>query len=162
MSALSLSARVGVALHLFANYCRCRGIDHFEVGRYIEHMWGFLALPGAGVGFEEWEADTPDLVDVGLGDELPDGLATYLAERVVSESEFRTALMHCTEILYGSMFAAADNAGSLRDLTSLAAIVVPAGAAWPDLSVFASSLWDRGGWGGKLTANELAAWRAAV
>jgi hypothetical protein len=161
VAALSLTARLGVALHLFAGYCRCRGVDHPEVGRYAEHMWAFVALPGGGVGFDEWQAATPALVDAGLGYEWPAGFVAHLAARGVAESEFRSALMHCTEVLYGSLFGAADDAGSLRDLAGLAAIALSAGGAWPDLSVFATSPWVGGGWGGRLAADELARWRAA-
>jgi hypothetical protein len=157
-----LTARLGVALHLFAGYCRCRGLDHSEIGRYIEYMWAFVALPGGGVGFDEWEFSRPDLVDAGLGyDDWPAGLSEHLAHQGVAEAEFRAALMHCTEVLYSSLWAAADNAGSLRDVAGLADIALPAGAAWPDLSAFAASPWVGGGWGGRLSAEELARWRAA-
>lgn len=161
MASLSLTARLGVALHLFAGYCRSRGVDHPEVGRYVKYMWEFIALPGGGTGFDEWHSAAPDLVDTGLGYEWPEGFAGHLAERAVAESEFRAALMHCTEVLYSSLFGAADNSGSLRDVAGLAAIALSARVAWPDLSAFAASQWDRGGWGRRLTADELSRWRAA-
>lgn len=124
-------------------------------------MWAFAALPGGGVGFEEWEWGRPDLVNTGLGWEWPEGFAGYLAARGVAESEFRCALMHCTEVLYSSLWGAADDAGSLRDVAELATIALQVGAAWPDLSVFATSPWVGGGWGGWPTAEELARWRTA-
>jgi hypothetical protein len=161
VASLSLTARLGVALHLFAGYCCRRGLDHPEIGRYIEHMWAFAALPGGGVGFEEWEWGRPDLVDAGLGYDWPADFAAYLAEQGMAEAEFRAALMHCTEVLYSSLWAAADDAGSLRDVAGLAAIALQAGAAWPDLSPFAASQWAGGGWAGRLTPEELARWRAA-
>jgi hypothetical protein len=161
VASLSLTARLGVALHLFAGYCRRRGLDHPELVRYIEHMWGFAALPGGGEGFEEWEFGRPALVDAGLGYEYPEGFEAYLAATEVSEPEFRAALMHTTEILYGSLWAAADDAGSLRDAAGLAGIALAAGAAWPDLSAFAESPWLGGGWGGRLSPEQLARWRSA-
>jgi hypothetical protein len=161
VATLSLIARLGVALHLFAGYCRCRGIDHPEVGRFVEHMWAFAALPGGGEGFEDWLLDRPDLAESGLGYEWPSGFAEYLRSHGVAEEEFRSALMHCTEVLYGSLYTAADDAGSLRDVAALGAIALRAGAAWPDLSPFAASLWVGGGWGGRLSTEELAPWRAA-
>jgi hypothetical protein len=158
---LSLTARLGVALHLFDGYCRCRGLHHPELVRYIEHMWGFASLPGGGDGFEDWEFGHPALVDTGLGYEYPEGFETYLAATVVSEPEFRMALMHTTEVLYGSLWAAADNAGSLRDVKGLASIALAAGAVWPDLSAFAEDRWLGGGWGGRLNPEQLAQWRSA-
>jgi hypothetical protein len=158
---LSLTARLAVALHLLAGYCRRRGIDHPELDRYIEHMWGFAALPGGGEGFEEWEFSHPALVDAGLGYEYPEGFEACLAASGVSGPEFRAALMHTTEVLYGSLWAAADNAGSLRDVKGLAAIALAAGAAWPDLSAFAESRWVGGGWGGRLSPEQVARWRSA-
>jgi hypothetical protein len=156
-----LTARLGVALHLFASYCRYRGLDHPEIGRYIEHMWAFAALPGGGVGFDEWEFGRPDLVDAGLGYEWPAGLAEHLADQGVAEAEFRAALMHCTEVLYSSLWGAADDLGSLREVAALADIALSAGAAWPDLTAFAESLWAGSGWGGRPSAEELARWRTA-
>jgi hypothetical protein len=101
VASLSLTARRGVALHLFAGYCRRRGLDHPELTRYIEHIWGFAALPRGGFGFEEWEFGRPALVDTGLGYEYPEGFEAYLAGSGVSGPEFRAALLHTTEVLYG-------------------------------------------------------------
>jgi hypothetical protein len=42
-------------------------------------------------------------------------------------------------VLYWSLWGAADDAGSLRELKSLAGIALAAGAAWPDLSAFSKS-----------------------
>lgn len=150
-----------MALHMFEGFCRCRGLDHPEIGRYIEHMWAFAALPGGGVGFDEWEFGSPDLVDAGLGHEWPAGLSEQLAHKGVAEAEFRAALMHCTEFLYSSLWGAADNAGSLREVAGLADIALGAGAAWPDLSAFTASQWAGSEWGGRLSAEEMARWRAA-
>ena len=161
MALLSLTARLGVGLHLFTGYCRCRNIDHPEVGQFVEHMWAFVALPGGGVGFDEWQSATPELVEAGLGSEWPEGFAAHLAVRGVAEPEFRSALTHCTEVLYSSLFGAADNSGSLRELAGLATVALPTGAAWPDLSAFAASPWACGGWGGRLDAEVLTRWRAA-
>ena len=158
---LSLTARLGVALHLFAGYCRRRGLEHPELARYIEHMWGFAALPGGGVGFDEWEFGRPALVNTGLGYDYPEGFEAYLATTGVSQPEFRAALMHTTEVLYGSLWGAADNSGSLRDVEALADIALVSGAAWPDLSAFADSRWVGGGWGGRLSPQQLARWRSA-
>jgi hypothetical protein len=124
-------ARLGVALHLFAGYCRRRGLDHPELDKYIEHMWAFAALPGGGVGFTEWESGLPPLAAAGLGDEFPEGFAAYMAKVGVSRSEFRSALTHSTEVLYSNLYGAADNVGSLRELKGLAAIALAAGAVWP-------------------------------
>jgi hypothetical protein len=161
VAALSLTARVCVALHLFTGYCRRRGLDHPEVARYIEHMWGFAALPGGGQGFEQWEFGRPALVDAGLGYEYPEGFEAYLAATDVPAPEFRAALMHTTEALYGSLWGAADDAGSLREVKELAGIALAAGAVWPDLSAFAESRWLGGGWGSRLSPDQLARWRSA-
>jgi hypothetical protein len=140
VAALSLTARLAVALHLFAGYCRRRGLDHPELAQYIEHMWGFAAAwQGGGEGFDEWYFGRPDLAEAGLGYEYPEGFETYLATTGVSEQEFRAALMHTTEIVYSSLFSVADNAGSLQDLEGLAGIALAAGAVWPDLSAFAGA-----------------------
>jgi hypothetical protein len=150
-----------VALHLFSAYCRCRRLDHPEISKYIEHMWGFMALRDDVEGFEKWEFGRPDLVDAGLGYDLPTGLEAHLAAHGVPESEFRSALMYATEVLYSSLWGAADDKGSLRYIETLASIALAAGATWPDLSAFAYSRWVDGAWGGRLSAEQLARWRAA-
>jgi hypothetical protein len=162
VASLSLTARLGVALNLFRGYCHCRGINHPEVCRFIEYLWTYVALPGGGVGFEDWYFGRPDLAEVAIGYDWAPGFADYLQNCKVNETEFREALTLCYEVIYGSLYAAADDAGSLRNVAGLAAIAVPAGAVWPDLSVFASSPWVDGGWGVQVTAKELAQWRTAV
>lgn len=124
-------------------------------------MWAFLALPGGGVGFETWEFGRTKLVAAGLGCDYPEGFAAYLAARGIADSEFRCLLMHTTEVLYGSLFGAADNQGSLQDLAGLAASALAAGAEWPELRVFADSQWIGDGWGGRPNPEQLLRWRSA-
>jgi len=87
-----------------------------------------LGCKRGGEGFEEWEFGRPALVETGLGYEYPENFEAYLAATGVSEPEFRAALMHTTEVLYRSLWGAADNAGSLGDVKSLAGIALAAGA----------------------------------
>ena len=145
---------MAVALHLFAGYAAAR-LDHAELDKYIEHMWDFVALPGGGVGFTEWVSGLPPLAAAGLGDEFPQGFAAYMAKVGVSKSEFRSVLTHTTELLYSNLYGAADNAGSLRELKGLAAIALAAGAVWPNLSAFSGSRWANGGWGARLSPEQL-------
>jgi hypothetical protein len=157
---LSLSARLGLALRLFAGYCRQRGLNHPEITAWLDYMWRFLALPGAGVGFVEWEKDEPLLVGLSTGYRCAPGLESFLAAKGVSGREFRLALECATETLYCSMYAAANEPQSWQRLCQLWELVAPLGVALPDTRPFMDSLWSDGhGWGRKITPGELAIWR---
>lgn len=159
ITALSLRARIALTLRLFTEYCVRRGLEHAEIGAYLDHMWRFL-LVEAGVGFAEWMLCEPALVCAGLGDDLPPGFEALLADRGVPEAEFRQALCCSTEVLYGSMYAAADETASRRFLGELAELVAPLGIAFPDTRPFVGSKWSDGhGWGDRLVSEELAVWR---
>jgi hypothetical protein len=160
ITALSLSARLAIALRLFAGYCERRGLAHPEITAYLDHLWRFLGLPETGEGFLAWEADRPPLIEAGLGYEYPPGFEAFLGARGVPEREFRQVVCYTTEVLYSSMYGASDEPGSRRFVGELAALVGPLGVAFPDLRPFAGSRWsDRQGWGAPPTTEELAAWR---
>jgi hypothetical protein len=134
-------------------------LDHPEIKAYIEHLWKFMMLDGP-EAFRRWEADEPSLVVTGLGWEYPRGFEDYLREHAVPAGEFRWALENTAEVVYGSLYGAADNPGSRRHLAELADLVAPLEVPWPDIRRFAESRWaDRGGWGRVLSADELASWR---
>ena len=161
VSALSLRARLAVALHLFRGYCDRRGVDHPEIRRYLDHLWDFIELYGDAEAFGRWVEQEPPLTHTGLGDPFPPGFAGALAAAGVPEGEFRRALGSCTEVLYTSLYAAAGEGWSRRYLYELARAVVPLGAAWPDLGRFAGSRWaDDQGWGNRPSPQEVARWRA--
>jgi hypothetical protein len=109
---LSLSARIAIALHLFRGYCNRRGLNHPDIDRFVEHLWEFIALPPGGVGFDHWVKREPPLTFVGLGDGLSPEFDSVIRAAGVSAAEFRQALSCTTEVLYSTMYGAADEAGS--------------------------------------------------
>lgn len=155
-----MRARLGVALRLFTGYCDFHGIRHPEIAAFIEHLWRFVALPDDPDALEQWERDGPSLVGTGLGDPWPTGVAELVAKLSVPEIRFRRAVQCTTEIVYSSMYAAADAAGSRRYVEELAALAGSVGIRYPDLESFASSRWgDRGGWGAPTSPEQLEIWR---
>jgi len=124
-------------------------------------MWAFTRLPANGAGFKEWIAGEPRLVDAGLGYELPPEFAAHLSAAGVPGSEFHAALMHATEVLYGSLYGAADSEGSYWDVMKLSSIALAAGAMWPDFAAFAEDRWRDDGWGSPISPEKLARWRSA-
>jgi hypothetical protein len=156
---LSIRGRLAVALHLFADYCERRGLDHPAIPAFADYLWRFIGLQNP-EAFGIWESERPPLVDAGLGWEYPPGFEELLASRGVPEREFRSTLCHTTEVLYGSMYGAADAHGSLQNLGKLADTVTQFGVSWPDVQRFAGSRWsDRWGWGEPLSPEDLAGWR---
>jgi hypothetical protein len=67
ITALSLRARLAIALRLFTGYCERRGLAHPEVVAYPEYLRRFITLPGTTEAFGRWEADQPPLIETGLG-----------------------------------------------------------------------------------------------
>jgi hypothetical protein len=160
LAALSMRARLAIALHLFAGYCGRRRLNHPDVESFVEHLWRFMGLKG-GEDFERWEFGRPPLIDAGMGWEYPPGFEAFLAARGIPQAEFRRVLECTTELLYGSMYGAADNAGSLQYLEELAGVGALVGVVWPDLAAFAGSGWVGDGWGQPLSPEQLSRWRAA-
>lgn len=135
---------------------------HPEAAAYLDYLWRFIALPGSPEAFRQWEASEPPLVGTGLGWGYPPGFEALLAGCGAPEREFRQVLGCATEVLYGSLYAAADEPGSRRLVTELAALVEPLGVAFPDIRPFADSHWSDGhGWGAPPSGENLAAWRGA-
>lgn len=161
VSSLSLRARAAVALTIFEDYRRARGLEHPEIEAFKDHLWWYVSTAvDDNSSFEGWRSGGPPLVEVGLGDEYPAGFETFLASRGVPEGEFRQALSGTTEVLYGSFYGAADDAGSRRDLRELWAVAEPLGVPCPDPNRFNGSQWaDRGGWGLLPSPEVLARWR---
>ena len=163
ITGLSLRARLAIALRLFAGYCERRELAHPEIAAYLEYLWRFIGLPGTPEAFGQWTADEPLLMDAGLGGEYPPGFESLLEARAVPEREFRQAVCCTTEVLYGSLFGAADESGSRRFIGELAALVGPLGVAIPEARSFSGSHWSDGhGWGAIPSDEELAAWRGAT
>ncbi len=149
-------------MRLFAGFCERRGLDHPEVAAYLDYLWRFIALSGSTEAFGRWAEEEPPLVGSGLGWEYPPGFESFLAARGAAEGEFRRALCCTTEVLFGSLYGAADESGSRRFVGELAGLVEPLGVSFPDTRQFARSRWADGwGWGSDLSAEELAAWRCA-
>jgi hypothetical protein len=163
ITALSLRARLAIALRLFAGYCERRGLAHPEVVAYLEYLWRFINLPGTPEAFRQWEADQPPLIQTGLGWEYPPGFGALLTTRGVPEREFRQAVRCTTEVLYGSLYGAADELGSRRFVGELAALVGPLGVSVPDIQPYTASRWSDGhGWGATPSTETLVTWRGAI
>lgn len=143
VTALSLRARLAIALILFRAYCECRRLSHLEIDRYLNHLWEFIGQPDDGSAFGHWIETEPPLTQPGLGYDYPSGFESALAAAGMRESEFRQALVCTTEVLYNSMHAAADEEESRRYLLELTRIIVPLGVAWPERIPLGLPLNDR-------------------
>ena len=127
----------------------------------MTHLWEFISLP-AGRAFEDWKRREPPLTHVGLGDDYPPEFDSVLMTAGVSAAEFRQVLSCTTEVLYSTMYGAADEEGSRQYLSELAWVAESVGAEWPDMSCFSESKWsDYHGWGKRPTEQDLAEWRRA-
>ena len=158
-----MRARVAITLRLFAGYCEQRGLEHPEVAAYLDSLWQFIGLSGSPEAFVAWESGQPALIETGLGYEYPSGFEAFLAECGVPEREFRRAVCLTTEVLFTSMYAAANEPKSRRYLGELAELAGWYGVAFPDTRPFGGSRWSAGARLGilPLRPRELVAWRQA-
>lgn len=156
---LSLLARVAVALRLLSIYCERRGLAHLEVDRFVDHQWRFLTVPVSET-VRTWEDSTPPLTATALGYEFPPEFEEFLVRRNVPPNEFRSVLASTAEVLYGSMYGAANEPESRKHLLELASFIERFGIEMPSVNAFSPSRWaDRDGWGNPLSIEEVAKWR---
>jgi hypothetical protein len=159
---LSLRARLAIALRFFHGYCDRLGVVHPEIDHFLECLWDFVEFIGDGNAFGRWVDNQAPLVYTGLGDRCPSKVREALVAAGVPEKEFLLALSCTTEVVYTSMYGAADEVKSQQYLFELAEIAVSHGVSWPDVTLFSSSRWVDGyGWGVRPTERELAIRRAA-
>src|SRR5690348_15787878 len=134
-SALSLLARLGVALCCFEGYCRAVALQTKSVQDFLSYMWEW-PLMMAPRQFEEWETKRTSLVEFGLGEQLPEDLEDVLRQKGIDLDEFRNLVEGTVEIIWGSFYAASDDRGSLRELSRVVAICERRGIQPPSLEVF--------------------------
>jgi hypothetical protein len=160
LRALSLTARLAVALHCFERYCQAHQLIAPEITVFLDYLWEFPLLDGSSA-FRAWESRQPDLVTVGLGGDFPDTCLAWLEAAGISTSEFHQLLEHTVEIVYSSLYAAAADEESLMHLQHVLTITKQTTRIAPLLSQLALSRFaDRQGWGNRVLATERDAWRA--
>jgi hypothetical protein len=77
-----------------------------SIDELLDHLWAWTTVDYTTFG--AWYDSRPDLVDVGLGDPLPEGLANAFERAGIRPSDGYRLLQALTEVIYGSMFAAVD------------------------------------------------------
>jgi hypothetical protein len=127
----------------------------------VNYMWEWPLNIGQG-DFEAWEAQQPELVEMGLGYEMPADVSAVLQTQRVDQVEFRSLVEAIVEIIYYSFYAAADNEVSLNYLSQVFLICRQRGVQPPPLEVFAQSRFNDGhGWGAPLSMEQRDCWRRA-
>jgi hypothetical protein len=160
--ALSLTARLAIAMHCFEQYCRVQGLAVPEVIELQDYLWEW-PLVGGSLAFPAWESRHPVLVDYGLGDPMPERLRAALDARHIDEEEFRLLVTSLVEIIWSSFWAASDDAGSLADLAQVLRISARSRIPLPDPAPFSHSLFaEQHGWGQPLSMAERDAWRQST
>ena len=160
LAELSLTGRLAAALICVERVGRAQGLADKQLQDFLDYLWEFpvLASPDA---FQEWHDRPVVLVEVGLGDPLPEHWCARLATTAIRPEVFRELLESTVEVVFSSFYAASDNEGSLTRLTRVAEIATKLGAAPPGMEPFRFSRFaDRQGWGEQLTPPERDRWRA--
>jgi hypothetical protein len=158
---LSLIARAAVALHAFEGYCRHFHFEHHELADFTDHLWQFMVVNEPEL-FRQWGNKMPALASAAVGQDYPDGFPTLLSDHAIDADEFRELLTDTYDMIDGSLYAATDNEGTIKNLTRILAIARTHNIPLPDLTRFQKSLWEHnGGWGWPLSPQELLEWRAS-
>lgn len=153
---LSLSARLAIALRVVERYFAAKGLTGPPFNVFLNHLWEVPVTDS----FPKWEGQYNDLLAFGLGDPLPPEMVPMLRDAGVSEELFRRLIGNTIEIVYGSLYAASDNSGSLRQLSDVLLMCQAAGISPPPLRWFATSRFtQRQGWGKKLSPQQRDEWR---
>jgi hypothetical protein len=67
---LSLTARAMVALLIIERFCIEHSISNAEIDKFLAYMWRWPEIDGPDK-FGPWEACRPELVNFGLGSDMP-------------------------------------------------------------------------------------------
>src|SRR5262245_11848675 len=97
--ALSLTARLAVALNCAERICAALHISDPEITRFFDYLWRFPALPKD--EFASWEAARPRLLDAVLDDaEIPGAVRRVVDAAGLGPLEFVALLKCCTDIIW--------------------------------------------------------------
>src|SRR6266581_2645942 len=107
LKALSLTARLAMALHCLRDYCSALALHHIEIELFLEDLWEFPLIESD--RWDQWEQGHPPLVHTALGDDWPVGFEDFLGSRKLKQQEFRYLIENVTEIVFGSFYGATDN-----------------------------------------------------
>ncbi|EGQ8241618.1 hypothetical protein ACUT8K_000496 [Vibrio parahaemolyticus] len=157
---LSITGRSAISLLIFERFCLLNELNALEINEFLDYLWKWPLVDGPDE-FEPWEANRVTLVNCGLGDDFSEDLLNTLTLSGVSEYQFRSILGGIIEILWGSFWGAAENEQSMVALENV--ISASDLEQLPVLTPFKFSLFSQnGGWGDKITSQDLEFWRTCV
>ena len=81
---LSLTARAAIALLVCGKYFESHNIRNKDTIEFLNYMWEWPVV----VDFEQWEANRPVLVNIGLGDEISESMSEALELSSADQSNF--------------------------------------------------------------------------
>jgi hypothetical protein len=158
---LSINARLAAALLACTRWFARVGIDDPELNALVEHLWAWLAVTTD--TFNAWTSSEPALVSVGLGGDLPEDMAAICRARSIQPERLARLIRGLTEIVYGSLYGAGDDVGSLAELATVAEVVGQDGVSLPPGRIFGDSpISMRDGWGPRLQPSDVDRWRHAI
>lgn len=158
---LSIHAHFAIGLRIFERYVRVRGLEDQSVWEYLSYMWEFPLLPTL-VEKIEWEKKRGDLVDFGLGDELPEELEEELASLAINEDYIELWVTNVTELVWGNLLHEPDPDESLHHLTQILNLAAKSEIGIPEITPYKDNLFlENGGWGKKLSSSELEIWQSS-
>lgn len=163
LSALSLRARLAVALICFELYVEKRDLSWPELSQFIESMWELPCVSN----FVTWDkTDLPLLRYVGLGDPIEKDFpefTRYLNEKGVSTSEVSELIQCTTEIIYSSAYGATDDSGSQKFVEKIVDVCMQWGARLPPLGIFSISAFsENDGWSTPISTGQRDEWRNSI
>jgi hypothetical protein len=156
---LSATARLAVALHCFAMFCKSHRLKHSEIDQFLDDLWEFPLIRSD--RWSQWERNHPELVHTALGGDWPPGFTSILDEHAIRPDEFRKLIGSVVEIVFSAFYGAVDDSLTMTFLSQVTNVVRSLGVKLPSASSFSESLFsERSGWGSPITCEVRDKWRA--
>jgi hypothetical protein len=113
----TLNARLGAALLAVEAWLTRVKLEDADIRDLIEHLRAWPTIDGG--SFAEWSAWSNDVLEAGLGGDLPPRLREACLSAEVREQDLVQIVRDLVELVYAHLYGALDDDQSMRDLRSL-------------------------------------------
>ncbi|MCP4965207.1 MAG: hypothetical protein GY926_08215 [bacterium] len=158
---LAVNGHLVAALEASEKLCSTIGPNLPVVTDLLEHLWSWVSVDES--SFSLWHDFDSPLLQFALGGDLPVDLAEFCDESGTDVSVLRSWFSSLVEIVYAHLFAAVIQQEVIEASSAVLEIAESFGVRIHPAERYRlfGSVDDRGGWGPRIGAAELAEWRSA-
>ena len=135
------------------------GLTSDAISVWLDHLWAWSTIgPDT---FDDWYNGRPDLIEVGMGDALPEDLRAPAQEAGIAPEALHEAIIATTEVVYGNLFASITWAWVTKEFDRVAHVLASYELGMPSPDCLPVSTRDeQNGWGNRLSIEALGHVRA--